>query len=123
MIELFESVPELRDAPFRSRVATATILTAVSIQHGITTFLPDKPQELIVSGGGTRNKTLMENLNLWMGHPRMKTTDSLGVRSDAKEALAFALLGAATMDGVPSNVPSVTGAKRAVVLGSITPKP
>jgi anhydro-N-acetylmuramic acid kinase len=47
----------------------------------------------------------------------------LGVPADAKEALAFALLAAATLDGEPSNVPSVTGAKRAVVLGSITPKP
>jgi anhydro-N-acetylmuramic acid kinase len=46
-----------------------------------------------------------------------------GVPSDAKEAIAFALLGAATLDGEPSNVPSVTGARRAVVLGSITPKP
>jgi anhydro-N-acetylmuramic acid kinase len=51
------------------------------------------------------------------------TTGELGVPPDAKEALAFALLAAATLDGVPSNVPSVTGAKRAVVLGSITPKP
>jgi anhydro-N-acetylmuramic acid kinase len=46
-----------------------------------------------------------------------------GVASEAKEAVAFALLGAATLDGVLSNIPSATGAKRAVVLGSITPKP
>ena len=51
------------------------------------------------------------------------TTDDFHVPSEAKEAIAFALLGAATLDGLPSNVPSVTGAKRAVVLGSITPKP
>jgi len=49
--------------------------------------------------------------------------DELGVPSEAKEAIAFALLGAATFDGVPSNVASATGARRAVVLGSITPKP
>ena len=53
----------------------------------------------------------------------MKTTDDLGMASEAKEAVAFALLGAATLDGVPSNVPSVTGARRGVVLGSITPRP
>ena len=47
----------------------------------------------------------------------------MGISGDAKEAVAFALLGEATLDGVPSNVPSVTGARRAVVLGSITPKP
>jgi anhydro-N-acetylmuramic acid kinase len=51
------------------------------------------------------------------------TTDEQGVPSEAKEAIAFALLAAATLDGLPSNVPSVTGARRAVVLGSITPKP
>ena len=51
------------------------------------------------------------------------TTDDLGVPAEAKEAIAFALLGAATLDGVPSNVPSCTGAKRRVILGSITPRP
>jgi len=45
------------------------------------------------------------------------------VPSEAKEALAFALLGAATLDNLASNLPSVTGAKHEVILGSITPKP
>jgi anhydro-N-acetylmuramic acid kinase len=54
---------------------------------------------------------------------KVLTTDDFGIPSEAKEAVAFALLGAATLDGVPSNVPSVTGATRAVLLGSITPKP
>ena len=44
-------------------------------------------------------------------------------KNAAKEAIAFALLGCATLDGLPANVPTVTGAARAVVLGSITPKP
>jgi len=50
-------------------------------------------------------------------------TNRLGILSEAKEALAFALLAAATLDNEPSNVPSATGAKCAVVLGTITPKP
>jgi anhydro-N-acetylmuramic acid kinase len=54
---------------------------------------------------------------------KVQTTDELGVPPEAKEAMAFALLGAATLRGMPSNVPSATGAGRAVVLGSITPKP
>jgi anhydro-N-acetylmuramic acid kinase len=49
--------------------------------------------------------------------------DESGIPSEAKEALAFALLAAATLDGFPSNIPSCTGAKRQVLLGSITPKP
>jgi anhydro-N-acetylmuramic acid kinase len=53
----------------------------------------------------------------------LRTTDDLGVPGQAKEAIAFALLGAATLDGIPTNVPSCTGASRPVVLGSITPKP
>ena len=46
--------------------------------------------------------------------------ESLGIPGEAKEAVAFALLGAATLDGFPSNVPSVTGAVRPMVLGSVT---
>ena len=79
--------------------------------------------EVIASGGGTKNVAIMSQLRARLGGIALRTTDELGVPSDAKEAIAFALLGAATLDGLPSNVPSVTGAKRAVVLGSITPKP
>jgi anhydro-N-acetylmuramic acid kinase len=124
MIEQFETVRATRNASFLERVSTATLLTAASIQLAIMRFLPGKPQEIIVSGGGTRNWVLMEHLRRWEWFGGdVKTTDELGIPSEAKEAVAFALLGAATMDGEPSNVPSVTGAKRAVVLGSITPKP
>jgi anhydro-N-acetylmuramic acid kinase len=80
---------------------------------------------LIVSGGGTRNAAIMDRLRAAMGTrgAAVMTSDALGIASEAKEAIAFALLAAATLDGVPSNVPSVTGASRAVILGSITPKP
>ncbi len=98
------------------------------------------PDEVIASGGGIRNAAIMKYLRqalrgdwhtpLWshlkeIGRERIDllTTDAFGIPTDAKEAIAFALLGAATLDGVPSNVPSATGARRAVVLGSITPKP
>jgi anhydro-N-acetylmuramic acid kinase len=55
------------------------------------------------------------------GNPSIttRTIDELGLPSQAKEAVAFALLGAATLDGFPSNVPSVTGAKKRVVLGVV----
>jgi anhydro-N-acetylmuramic acid kinase len=124
MIELFESNREVRNAPFLQRVSTAAMFTVCSIQLAIQGFLPSKPDQLIVSGGGTKNSLIMDHLRRWEWFGgEVKTTDEFEIPSEAKEAIAFALLGSATLDGVPSNVPSVTGAKRPVVLGSITPKP
>ena len=77
----------------------------------------------VVSGGGVRNATLMDLLRQPLGSIPIIPIDQLGIPSEAKEAVAFALLGAATLDGEPSNVPAATGASRPVVLGSITPKP
>lgn len=101
---------------------TACAFSAKAVQHALYHHLPRLPKELIVSGGGVRNKTLM-NLIAFELPVKILTTDDIGVRADAKEAIAFALLGAATLEGFPSNIPSVTGARRAVVLGSITPRP
>jgi anhydro-N-acetylmuramic acid kinase len=80
------------------------------------------PDQVIVSGGGAMNRRIMEGLRS-LTRAELLSTGDLGIKSEAKEALAFALLGAATLDGVPSNVKSVTGARRGVVLGSITPAP
>ena len=81
-----------------------------------------RPDEVIVSGGGAKN-TLMEAVR--RGRPGRSPDDRRpgSIRGRQRKPLAFALLAAATLDGVPSNVPSATGARRAVVLGSITPKP
>jgi anhydro-N-acetylmuramic acid kinase len=125
MLALFDSADGLKQASFQQRLSTAALLTVSAIEHAITTFLPARPAELIVSGGGTRNAAMMHHLHKAMIglDCSVMTSDALGIASEAKEAIAFALLGAATLDGVPSNIPSVTGASRAVVLGSITPKP
>ena len=93
-----------------------------SIQKAMNDFLPKLPDEVIVSGGGVHNQTLMNFLSFEFP-PEFRTSDELGVSSAAKEAIAFALLGAATLDGLPSNMPSVTGARKRVVLGSITARP
>lgn len=122
MVALFESHRELRNAHFFQRASGATLFAVSSIQQQIMVHLGQKPDELIISGGGTKNSTIMHHMRVWM-NGAMITTDELGIPSQAKEAVAFALLGAATMDNVPSNVPSATGARRAVVLGSITPNP
>jgi len=108
--------------PLADQLATACAVTASQIVRGLSVFGGHFKGEVIVGGGGTQNRQIM---NLLARHVcgGLKTTDDLGVPSQAREAMAFALLGAATLDGVPSNVPSCTGAKRAVVLGSITPVP
>jgi anhydro-N-acetylmuramic acid kinase len=103
-------------------LATAAFVTVHSIHKAVGDFLPAMPDEVIVAGGGTRNRMIMKYLAFeWP--PKVIDIASFEIPADAKEALAFALLGAATLDGVPSNVPSATGARRAVVLGSITSKP
>ncbi|MGD0389321.1 MAG: anhydro-N-acetylmuramic acid kinase [Tepidisphaeraceae bacterium] len=81
------------------------------------------PDEIIVSGGGTLNKTMMDSIRRGLADCDVRTIDELGIPSAAKEAMAFALLGAATLDGLPGNVPAATGARRRVVLGTITPSP
>jgi len=124
MVDLFTAAV----ADFGSRgklpnnLATACLVTAAAVGRALREFLPHFPDELIVSGGGTRNATLMAYLRRQVAGVPVKTTDELGVPSEAKEAIAFALLGAATLDGEPSNVPAATGAARRVVLGSVTPR-
>ena len=76
---------------------------------------------VIVSGGGVKNLHLLHRLRALEPELQWKTSDELGVSSGAKEALGFAMLGLATLHGIPANVPSVTQAKRPVVLGCISP--
>jgi anhydro-N-acetylmuramic acid kinase len=102
-------------------LATACQVTASSVAAEILRLGDVK--EVIASGGGTDNRTIMRMLAGLLPGVSVRRLDEIGLRSEAKEALAFALLGAATLDGEPSNVPSVTGAKRGVVLGTITPRP
>jgi anhydro-N-acetylmuramic acid kinase len=124
MIDLFTAAV----ADFGSRgklpnnLATACLITAAAVGRALREFLPHFPDEVIVSGGGTCNATLMSYLRRQLPGVPVKTTDELGVPSEAKEAIAFALLAAATLDGEPSNVPAATGARRRVVLGSVTPR-
>jgi anhydro-N-acetylmuramic acid kinase len=105
-------------------IATATWLTVCSIADAIKRFiLPrGKFSELVASGGGTRNRTLM----LWLEDAlrplglRLRTSDEFGIPSEAKEAVAFAVLAYETWNQRPSNVPSATGARRPAVLGKVS---
>ncbi len=106
-------------------VATATALTARSIADAVERFAlrpSARFREFVVSGGGAKNATLMrmlaaelESLGL-----ALRISDDFGIPSEAKEAIAFALLAYRTWNREPSNVPSATGAKRPAILGKIS---
>ena len=111
-------------------VATATALTARSIADSVRRFVLPKfagrrnraDHQMIVSGGGSKNPTLMGMLRdeiTPMGI-RVHFSDEFGLPAEAKEAVAFALLAHETWHRRPSNVPSATGAKRAAILGKIS---
>jgi anhydro-N-acetylmuramic acid kinase len=123
MIEAFHRARTAigKPLPNGELLASACMATARSIAQSIGQFLPHPPDQLIVSGGGTLNGTIMQHLKNSPGIPELLTTDALGIPSAAKEAIAFAILAAASLDGDPSNVPSATGASRRAILGSITP--
>ncbi len=102
-------------------VATVTDFTAFSVYENYRVFVEEKSpfDELIVSGGGVHNHALMEKLRMYFGGVRVCTVDELGVSSDAKEALCFAVLANETVSGNPTNLPRVTGARRKAILGKV----
>ena len=109
--------------PKRDLIATTTAFTAASIAAGIERFVTPRMRvdEVIASGGGVHNRTLMGYLQAFLPDVRIARSDEYGINSDAKEAVAFAALAYETWRGRPANLPSATGARRAVVLGNITP--
>lgn len=104
-------------------LASAVWLTAASIHDATVRFvLPHTPiREVIVSGGGAHNVALMEHLATLFTDASVVPSDYYGLDVDAKEAVAFALLGHLSLRGEPGNLPRVTGAPRSVVLGNLTP--
>jgi len=104
-------------------LATAVELTAASVERAIREHVEplDYVDALYASGGGVRNVTLMTALRRRLEGVRVARLDELGVSPGTKEALAFAFLAHLTLCGEAGNVPGATGARHAVVLGSITP--
>ena len=102
-------------------VATATAFTARSIADGIERFVkPRMPvDQLIVSGGGLRNPRIMDRLRDSLPHVEVLASDDFGIDSDAKEALAFAVLAYETYHRRPANLPSATGARHPCILGKL----
>jgi anhydro-N-acetylmuramic acid kinase len=107
-------------------LATATALTAETIARSYQRFVAPRMKgravDFIVSGGGARNRALMSMLEerLRPMGCTLAGTDSFGLPAEAKEAAAFALMAWQTWHRLPGNVPSATGARRAVVLGQVT---
>jgi anhydro-N-acetylmuramic acid kinase len=106
-------------------LATAVELTAASVAEAVERFVKMKGSvdRVYVSGGGTRNTTLMTALERRLLPVPLMPLGHLGIPPEAKEALAFAFLAHQTLCGQPGNVPGATGAARPVILGQITPGP
>jgi anhydro-N-acetylmuramic acid kinase len=104
-------------------LCTATHFVAHGITGALRRSLPAgrRPQRVVLSGGGTRNGLLWHLLEQQLGGVPLERSDRHDVPADARKAMTFGLLAALTVDGVPANVPSATGAAGSRLLGSLTP--
>lgn len=102
-------------------MATLTAFTAVSIADSYRRFLPELPDEVIVGGGGANNPALVQMLRRELEPIPVLRQEDLGYSSDAKEAVAFAVIAYETLHGRPGNLPSCTYARHPTVLGKIIP--
>lgn len=103
--------------------ATVTEATADSIAGAFHRFIAARHEvdEIVTAGGGVFNRALMTMLRERLTGVTLRLTSDYGIPVDAREAIAFALLGDAFMAGVPASMPGATGASRSVILGTYTP--
>ncbi|HEY9824554.1 MAG TPA: anhydro-N-acetylmuramic acid kinase, partial [Stenomitos sp.] len=103
-------------------LATLTEFTAASIVNNYRQFLDFMPNQVLLCGGGSRNAYLKQRLQHLLGEgTSVLTTDEVGLNAEFKEAIAFAVLAYWRMLEIPGNLPSVTGAQQAVLLGDLVP--
>lgn len=104
-------------------MATVTSAVAYSIVRAYNRFI--KPRHdisrFIISGGGANNPTLIKAIKAGLSGTKVRLSDAYGIPVDAREAIAFTILGNETLCGTPANIPHATGASHRVVLGKITP--
>lgn len=111
-----------KEIPKQDIIRTVTEFTAYTICYNINKFLPkgcSTIEELHISGGGAENKFLVESITSHMPGTKILKLDSKGITAKNKEAVLFAVLANETYNGMTSNLPSVTGAKREVIQGKI----
>ena len=101
-------------------LATCSLFTAVTVS-GARRWLGESLDEVLVGGGGARNRTLMEDLAAVFEPIPVRRLEEIGWDSKAFEAVAFAVLAYQTLHGDCANVPAVTGAAHPVVLGTVVP--
>ena len=104
-------------------IRTVTAFTVESIVQNYEKFVfpYGKIDEVILGGGGTFNKTLVDMLKKRIYPIKVSTHKEYGIPPQAREALTWAALGDETMCKTPSNLPHITGAKKRILQGSITP--
>jgi anhydro-N-acetylmuramic acid kinase len=102
-------------------VRTATLFTSLSIVGAFRRFILRRVRvdELIVAGGGARNPLMIAQLAAGLPGVEMIPADRFGVRAEAKEAFAFAVLAYGAYHGRMNNLPSATGARHAAILGKL----
>ena len=103
-------------------VATATALTARSIADAYRRFMPEPVAEVLMSGGGANNPTLVDMTARAVGPLPVRQFKDVYFDGDAKEAVAFALLAHLHVNGQAGNIPRATGARGPRVLGKLTPR-
>jgi len=101
-------------------LATLTALTVRTAGDAVRRYAPDAAH-VVVSGGGAHNLTMLDGLRAALPNARVERSDAVGIDPDAKEAIAFAILGLETLRERPAGLPRVTGARGPRVLGAIAP--
>ncbi len=112
--------PRLSALALEDGAATLCELTAASVARAISEAGLQNAR-VIAAGGGARNRTLMERLAKRLAPASVELSDAMGLPAEAKEAMAFAVLGYEALRERAGNVPAATGADRPVALGAIAP--
>lgn len=122
-VYLRDALANRRNHSYEDLVATVTEATVQSIADAYNNYIAPRYEsaQMIVGGGGAMNNTVMTRLQEKLPDIKIFISDRVGISYDAREAIAFAILGNETIFGTPANVPQATGASESVVLGKITP--